>query len=80
MKVKLNITALNIWIAENGGSSAKELICKESGLTLSSLNRILGHKSQSKPRFKTRYFIWKITGVSIYELDDFLAGQNKQAS
>lgn len=68
MNTKYNITPLQIWIAENGETQAKDLICKEAGITRTTLSRIL---NGSTTRFGVRYRIYKLTGIKLSNEDDF---------
>lgn len=63
-----NVTILHIWLTENGNSS-RELLCKNVGISLATLQRILS--GSTKPRFSTRYKIYKLTGVSLCDEDNF---------
>lgn len=74
---KTNSTALHIWIAENGDRAAKEQICKEAKVNLSTLSRILGGHM---PRFEIRYRIYKLTGIKLNDGDDFPPLQAMNAS
>ena len=77
MKTPNTFTTLHIWIAENGDSKARELICREVHMTTATLCRILkGHK----PRFEIRYRIYKLTGIKLSDDDDFPAIQAIDAS
>lgn len=68
---------LHIWIAENGDTKARALLCKEALMNTSTLCRIL---KGNMPRFETRYRIYKITGIKLNEEDNFPEMKAQSAS
>lgn len=77
MKTKINSTHLHIWIAENGDDKARKQICEFAKITSATLCRILKGRM---PKFEIRYRIFKLTGVSLNDLDQFPDIVKQQAS